>query len=65
MSKLKELRIAKGYSQNQLVSLSGVSRSLICKYESGEKNINRAAAETLYKIAQILNCNIEDLLELP
>lgn len=64
MSNLKNIRIAKGLSQNDLVTISGVSRSLITKYESGEKNINKAAAETLYKIALSLDCNIEDLLEI-
>lgn len=64
MSNLKNIRIAKGLSQNDLVTISGVSRSLITKYESGEKNINKAAAETLYKIALSLDCDIEDLLEI-
>lgn len=64
MSNLKNIRAAKGLSQNDLVAISGVSRSLITKYESGEKNINKAAAETLYKIALSLDCSIEDLLEI-
>lgn len=64
MSHLKNIRTAKGLSQNDLVAISGVSRSLITKYESGEKNINKAAAETLYKIALSLDCSIEDLLEI-
>lgn len=64
MSNLKNIRTAKELSQNDLVAISGVSRSLITKYESGEKNINKAAAETLYKIALSLDCSIEDLLEI-
>lgn len=64
MSNLKNIRTAKGLSQNDLVAISGVSRSLITKYESGEKNINKAAAETLYKIALSLDCSIKDLLEI-
>lgn len=64
MSNLKNIRTAKGLSQNDLVAISGVSRSLITKYENGEKNINKAAAETLYKIALSLDCSIEDLLEI-
>lgn len=63
MSKLAERRTQKLLSQNELVKISGVSRSLITKYESGEKNINRAAGETLLKLATALNCKIEDLLE--
>lgn len=63
MSKLAEIRKEKGLSQNDLVKISGVSRSVITKYESGEKNINKAAGETLFKIATALNCKIENLLE--
>lgn len=63
MSKLSELRKQKLLSQNDLVRRSGVSRSLITKYESGEKNINKAAGTTLLKIAVALNCKIENLLE--
>ena len=65
LNNLQRIRKSKGLSQNQLVELSGVSRSLITKYESGEKNINRAASETLYKISTVLGCSIEDLLDLP
>ena len=63
MSKLQELRKSRKLSQNDLVKESGVSRSLITKYESGEKDINNAAAVTLYKISIVLNCKIEDLIE--
>ena len=63
MSKLAELRKKKHLSQNDLVKASGVSRSVILKYESGERDINKASGETLLKIATVLNCKIEDLLE--
>lgn len=63
MSKLAELRRVQGLSQNDLVKISGVSRSSLTKYESGEKNINKASGETLFKLAKALNCKIEDLLE--
>ena len=39
MSKLAEIRKSKYLSQNDLVRASGVSRSLITKYESGERDI--------------------------
>lgn len=63
MSKLAGIRAERCLSQNDLVKLSGVSRSLVTKYESGEKNINKAAGETLLKLATALSCRIEDLLE--
>lgn len=63
MSRLAEVRKEKGLSQNDLVRLSGITRSSITKYESGENYINKAAGETLLKLATALNCKIEDLLE--
>lgn len=63
MSKLAEIRKKKLLSQNDLVRLSGVSRSLVTKYETGERDINKASGETLLKLAAALTCNIEDILE--
>jgi len=63
MSKLAELRKKKGLSQNDLIKVSGVSKSAILKYEIGERDINKASGTTLLRIATALNCRIEDLLE--
>lgn len=35
----------------------------IQQYEMRAKNINKAAAETLLQLAQVLYCSIEDLIE--
>jgi len=64
MSNLARIRREKKLSQGDLVRISGVSRSLITKYESGERDINKASGITLLKIATALNCKIEDLLSL-
>lgn len=64
MSNLQNIRKEKNLSQNQLIQLSGVSRSLITKYESGERNINKASAITVYKLAKALNYTMEELIEL-
>ncbi|MBC3889430.1 helix-turn-helix domain-containing protein [Acetobacterium paludosum] len=63
MSKLQEMRKKRMLSQNDLVKASGVSRTIILKYESGEREINKAAAITLLKLSTALSCKIEDLLE--
>lgn len=63
MSKLAEIRKSKYLSQNDLVKATGISRSVITKYESGERNIDKASGETLLKLATALSCKIEDLLE--
>ena len=63
MSNLKETRIVKGISQSKLAELSGVSVRMIQHYEQGVKNINKAEAMTVYKLAEALNCNVWELLE--
>ena len=63
-NKLKRLRSEAGISQSKLSELSGVNLQMIQKYEQGVKDINKAQGETLYKLAQALNCNVEDLLNI-
>ena len=63
--KLQQIRKDKGMSQPQLAELSGVNVRLIQDYEQGHKNINHAKAITLYKLAQALECSIEELLDIP
>lgn len=63
MNNLQRIRKEQNLSQNQLVQLSGVSRSLITKYESGERSINKASAITVYKLAKALGCHMEELIE--
>lgn len=63
-SKLQKFRKNKGLSQNQLAKISGINVRSLQKYETGERDINRVAGITLHKLAQALECNIEDLLEL-
>jgi transcriptional regulator with XRE-family HTH domain len=63
MSNLKNIRTQRGYSQSKLAELSGVSLRMIQYYEQGAKDINKAEVETVYKLAQALECNMEELLE--
>lgn len=62
MSRLAEIRKKKLLSQNDLVKLSGVSRSIVTKCETGERDINKASGEILLKLASALTCSIEDIL---
>lgn len=60
---LKRIRRLRNLSQKQLADLSGVKlRSIQC-YEQGDININNAQAETLYALAKVLDCTIEDLMQ--
>lgn len=60
---LKKLREESGMTQEQLAIESGSSVRMIQKYEQGAKDINKAQAYTVYKLAKALNVNMEDLLE--
>lgn len=64
VSNLKRLREASGMSRTKLAELSGVGVRSIEGYEQGLRDINKAQGLTLQALAQVLNCNIEDLLEL-
>lgn len=60
---LKRIRSAYGCSQAELARRSGVSLRSIQMYEQRNKDINKASAEALYRIAKVLGCTMENLLE--
>ena len=64
MSKLQDLRKKQNFSQSELAEKSNVNLRMIQYYEQGMRDINKAQAITLYRIAKALNCHIEDLLNL-
>lgn len=64
MSNLKYMREYRGMTQNKLSEISGVSLRTLQDYEQGRKDINGVRGITLYKLAQALECKIEDLLEI-
>lgn len=57
--RIKELRERKGYSQEELAKLSGVSRNLIARLETGE--LTSTSTNTLFKLAKALNVKVERL----
>ncbi|MCI8609813.1 MAG: helix-turn-helix transcriptional regulator [Firmicutes bacterium] len=62
---LRRIRMAYGATQVELSERSGVNLRSIQMYEQRNKNINRASADTIYRLAKVLGCNMEDLLEKP
>lgn len=60
---LKRIRTAYGCTQAAIAEQSGVTLRSIQMYEQRRKDINKASAETLYRIAKALGCTIEDLIE--
>lgn len=64
-SNLKRIRQNFGISQSELARKSGVNLRNIQMYEQRENDIDKAQAKTLWKLARVLGCDIEDLLENP
>lgn len=60
---LKRIRTSYGYTQAELAKQSGVTLRSIQMYEQRQKDINKASVETLYRIAKVLGCSIENLVE--
>ena len=59
---LKQLRNRAGLSQSQLAMIADVSIRMIQKYEIGDKDIQKAQAITVYKLARALDCSMEDVI---
>ena len=60
---LKRIRTAYGCTQAELSKRSGVSLRSIQMYEQRNKDINKASVETVYSLAKVLGCTVEDLIE--
>lgn len=61
--KLKEMRMEKSMTQEQLADSSGVPVRTIQAYESGLRRIDGATLETICKLAIALDCRIRDIVE--
>ena len=60
---LKRIRTAYGCSQAELAKRSGVNLRSVQMYEQRNKDINKASVDTVYRLAKVLGCAIEDLIE--
>lgn len=60
---LKTMRLNANLTQRELAKLSGVPMRTIQQYEQRKKDINKAQADTLEKMACALSCAITDLME--
>jgi len=58
--KLKELRLAKGFSQEKLALDADLDRTYIPSIEKGERNISITVLE---KLAKALNISIKDFFD--
>lgn len=62
---LRRIRENRGFSPSELSIATGVSIRSIQMYEQKVHDIDKAQAQNLYKLAVVLGCSIEDLLESP
>ena len=60
---LKRIRQIYGCTQAELAARSGVGLRSIQMYEQRNKDINKASAEAVYRLAKVLGCSVEDLIE--
>ena len=63
MTFLQQLRKDKGYTQQDLSTLSGVSISAIQKLETGVNKIENSNVSIIMAIAKVLNISIEELVK--
>jgi len=63
VSNLKRIRKASGLTQKKLAEKSGAGLRMIQLYEQRKQDINKTQAATLSRIAHVLGCSVEDLLE--
>lgn len=62
---LKRVRSSKGFTQKSLSEATGISLRTIQHWERGAKDFNRAAALTVYEVAQVLGVEMIELLDIP
>lgn len=62
-SKLQRIRKMRGLTQRQLAELCNISIKTLQSYEQMTRDIKKANKNTILKICEVLNCNLNDILE--
>lgn len=62
-SKLKKMRLAAGFTQEELSESSGVNIKSLASYEQSEEKLAKACVHTVMKLADCLGCTVEDLID--
>ena len=65
MTKIKRIRMEKGFTQRELAEATGMSLRTLQHYAHGSKDFNTAAAMTVYTVSQALGTSMEELLDIP
>ena len=61
-SKLKKVRIIKGYTQESLAELADVNIKSIAAYEQNPEKLSSASVGTIYRLADALGVDIDDIV---
>ena len=62
MTKLQIARQRAGFTQHELAKLACIPLKTLQAYEQGQRDISKAAIRTIYNLAAILSCNINDIV---
>lgn len=62
-TKLRYYRERKGITQAELAKRADVNFRTLQDYEQGSKSINGARVDTVSRLAQALDCDVNDLIE--
>ncbi len=62
-SKLHKIRKARGFTQQQLSDASGVTLRMIQLYEQKQNDVGKAQVKVVLRLARVLGCDIEDLID--
>lgn len=62
MNNIKEIREQKGLTRKELAELSGIHYKKVTDYENHYIKTENITVGNLYKLAQALECKIDDLI---
>lgn len=63
ISNLQRIRKSRGMTQRRLSEESGVTLRMIQLYEQRQNDINKAQVEVVVRLANVLGCRVEDIIE--
>lgn len=61
LNRLEQMRTAKGMSRTELSEKTGIPYQTIANWENGNRTLSKF--ENLVKIANVLDCKIDDIVE--
>lgn len=59
MNPIREQRLQRGMTQNELARLLGVDRSNVAKWETG---VHKPRADMLLNLSRVFQCSLDELL---